>query len=152
MNGEEIKNLTIPESMTSIGNYAFRGCSGLTSITIPNSVTSIGSSAFQSCKSLTSVIIPKSVTSIGYQAFYGCSLTSITIGSGVTSIGQGAFYFNNLTDVYCYAENVPSTDRDEFFSYSFPISSATLHVPAGSIEAYRTTAPWSRFGRIVAIE
>ena len=74
------KNSVIPNdgSVTSIGDYAFGGCSGLTSITIPDSVTSIGYYAFSYCSSLTSVIIPNSVTSIGYRAFYECSdLTTI---------------------------------------------------------------------------
>ena len=84
---------TIPDSVTSIGSYAFCDCSGLTSITIPDSVTSIGSSAFYGCSGLTSITIPDSVTSIGYSAFEGCSgLTSITIPDSVTSIGYSAFY------------------------------------------------------------
>ena len=79
-------------SITSIGNGAFDGCSGLTSITIPSSVTSIGRSAFYECSSLTSVTIPSSVTSIGDYAFYNCSnLTSITIPNTMTNIGEGAF-------------------------------------------------------------
>ena len=61
----EITNLIIPNSVTSIGDYAFSGCAGLTSITIPNSVTSIGDYAFQYCSGLTSITIPNSVTSIG---------------------------------------------------------------------------------------
>ena len=76
------KSSVIPKdgSVTSIGDYAFSGCSGLTSIVIPDSVTSIGSSAFSGCSGLTSVTIPDSVTSIGDWAFDGCSgLTSITI-------------------------------------------------------------------------
>jgi hypothetical protein len=78
--------------VTSIGNYAFFICSGLTSVTIPNSVTSIGQSAFYSCSGLTSVTIPNSVTSIGQSAFRDCSiLTSATIGNSVTSIGESAF-------------------------------------------------------------
>ena len=82
----------IPNSVTSIGEWAFRGCSGLTSVTIPNSVTSIGEGAFFQCSGLTSVTIPNSVTSIGYRAFYGCSgLTSVTIPNSVTSIGEWAF-------------------------------------------------------------
>ena len=103
-------SVTIPESftyngvtysVTSIGNYAFSYCSGLTSVTIPNSVTSIGSSAFSYCSGLTSVTIPNSVTSIESWAFAGCSgLTSITIPNSVTSIGELAFYScSKLTSV-----------------------------------------------------
>ena len=84
--------ITIPNSVTNIGDYAFYNCSSLTSVTIPNSVTSIGSYVFYNCSSLTSVTIPNSVTSIGSGAFYGCSsLTSITIPNSVTSIGNSAF-------------------------------------------------------------
>ena len=71
---------------------AFYWCHDLTSVTIPSSVTSIGESAFYDCRSLTSVTIPSSVTSIGYHAFSKCSgLTSVTIPSSVTSIGYHAF-------------------------------------------------------------
>ena len=79
-------------SNDKLGDYAFYGCSGLTSLTIPSSVTSIGNSAFEGCSGLTSLTIPSSVTSIGDRAFWGCSgLTSLTIPSGVTSIGEGTF-------------------------------------------------------------
>ena len=93
-----------------------------------------------------------SVTSIDDDAFSGCySLTSIEIGSGVTSIGNWAFEdCTGLTDVYCFAADVPVTIYGAFDNV--PTSSATLHVPAASIEAYKTTSPWSEFGTIVAIE
>ena len=78
--------------VTSIGNYAFDGCRGLTSVIIPSCVTSIGHYAFQDCSGLTSITIPSSVTSIGWYAFSGCSgLTSITIPNSVTNIGLRAF-------------------------------------------------------------
>ena len=88
-----LTSVTIGNSVTTIGDGAFHGCSGLTSIDIPNSVTSIGNSAFYGCSGLTSVTIPNSITSIGYRAFYGCtSLTSVTISNSVASIGVQAFW------------------------------------------------------------
>ena len=87
-----LTSLTIPNSVTSIGDNAFSGCTGLTSLTIPNSVTSIGDNAFYNCIGLTSMTIPNSVTSIRNGAFQYCSgLTSITIPNNVTSIGDNAF-------------------------------------------------------------
>ena len=151
MNGEEVKDLVIPNSVTSIGRYAYINCSGLTSVTIPNSVKSIGVNAFDGCSGLTSVTIPNSVTSIGDYAFEGCSaLSSVTIGNSVMSIwGESFANCAELLDVYCYAEKVPSAESDAF-SGSYP-EYATLHVPAASIESYKTTDPWRSFGNIVAL-
>lgn len=90
--GKKVKDIVIPNCVTSIGQYSFDGCSGLTSLEIPNSVTSIGQSAFEGCSGVTSLKIPGSVTSIGQSAFEGCSgLTSLKIPSSVTSIGGEAF-------------------------------------------------------------
>ena len=87
-----LASITIPNSVTSIGVCSFYGCSGLACITIPSSVTSIGGSAFQDCSGLTNITIPSSVTSIGVFAFQNCSsLTNITIPNSVTSIERGAF-------------------------------------------------------------
>ncbi|MBR6198103.1 MAG: leucine-rich repeat domain-containing protein, partial [Bacteroidaceae bacterium] len=87
-----LKEITIPDSVTSIGNGAFDECESLKVITIPDSVTSIGDKAFFNCESLEEIIIPDSVTSIGEWAFCGCeSLREITIPNSVTSIENGAF-------------------------------------------------------------
>ena len=114
LNGEEVKDLEIPNSVTSIGSSAFYGCTGLTSVTIGNSVTSIGNGAFYNCSGLTSVNIGNGVTSIGSSAFSGCSgLTSLIFGSSLTSIGNNAFcecsgltsviFPNSVTDIGCEA-------------------------------------------------
>ena len=97
---DKIKTIVIKDGVTSIGKNAFYK-SGLTSVTIPNSVTTIGEFAFEFCYSLTSIAIPNSVTSIGYSAFFKCSaLTYITIPNSVTSIGNLAFaYCSSLTSI-----------------------------------------------------
>ena len=97
-----LTNITISDSVTSIGEWAFSNCSSLTIVTIGDSVTSIGGSAFYNCSSLTNITISDSVTSIGEWAFYNCSsLTSITIPDSVTSIEYYAFYnCSSLMSVY----------------------------------------------------
>ena len=108
------KNTVIPNTVTSIGNNAFSGCSGLTSIDIPNSVTSIGNSAFNSCSGLTSIDIPNSVTNIGSYAFYGCSgLASVTIPNSVTSIDISAFSnCPSLTSIHVESGNTKFDSRE----------------------------------------
>ena len=85
-------DVVIPDSVTSIGDSAFSGCSGLTSVTIPTGVTSIGEWAFSGCSGLTNVVVPAGVAHIGDYAFSGCrGLTNVEIPVGVTSIGNYAF-------------------------------------------------------------
>ena len=121
------KNTVIPSSVTSIGDDAFYGCSGLTSISIPSSVTSIGGQAFFGCSGLTSISIPSSVTSIGAEAFYSCSgLTSVTCKSSIPLSLRGKYVFSNRAN-------------------------ATLYVPAGSKAAYKAASVWNEFKEIVPI-
>ena len=143
-----INRFSVAGAETSIGSGAFQSCSGLTSVIIPNSVTSIGNSAFNGCSGLTSVTIGNSVTSIGDGTFSDCSgLTTVTIPNSVTSIEDYAFSgCSELADVYCYAENVPSTSSDAFKdSY---VNYATLYVPEASVALYKAAEPWSGFGTI----
>ena len=111
-----LTSVTIPSSVTSIASYVFSGCSGLTSVTIPSSVTSIASYVFDGCSGLTSVTIPSSVTSIASYAFYGCSgLTSVTIPSSVTSIDASAFCnCSNLTAILVEVGNTVYCSTDGF--------------------------------------
>jgi|14_taG_2_1085336.scaffolds.fasta_scaffold57351_2 hypothetical protein len=99
---QNLTSLYVGSNVTSIGSYAFFGCSSLTSITIPDSVTSIGSDAFGDCSSLTSITIPDSVTSIGSSAFFNClSLATINcIATTAPTLGSNAFNNVSATDIH----------------------------------------------------
>ena len=126
--GKTATSYTIPDSVTTIGMYAFDGCSKLTSITIPDSVTTIDNGAFSGCTALTSVTIPDSVTTIGRAAFYGCSsLTSVTIPNSVTTINNYAFSnCSSLTDVY-YNGTKAQKDAISIYSENTYLTDATWH-------------------------
>ena len=139
--------MTIPNSVTSIGDWAFESCSGLTSVTIPNSVTSIGAAAFSHCSGLTSVTIPNSVTSIGYSAFNGCSgLTSIDVASGNThysSIDGVLYNYAQDTLIQCpraktsvTIPNGVTSIGDGAFSYCSGLTSITIPNSVTSIDNY----------------
>ena len=118
----------IKDGVTTIGNFVFQRCTGLTSVTIPNSVTSIGNYAFSDCTGLTSVTIPASVTSIGDEAFGGCTgLTSVTIPSTVKSIAASMFaYCSALTSV-TIPNSVTSIGNYAFLGCT---GLTSLHIPA----------------------
>ena len=135
----------IGNSVKSIGESAFDSCSGLTSVTIGNSVKSIGEGAFRYCSGLTSVTIPNSVTFIGEDAFSDCSgLTSVTIGNSVTSIGEIAFYgCSGLTKLVSLAIEPPVCGYQVFEGVDK--TACRLLVPEESINKYKTADQWKEF-------
>ena len=147
---ESLSSVVIGNGVKSIGYRTFEGCEALSTVAFGSALVSIGEYAFAYCPSITSLTIPENVTAIGDLAFYRCtSLGTVILNEGLTSIGNRVFaYCPDLTDVYCSAEEVPTTGS---YVFDYP-ENATLHVPAIALEAYKTTAPWRYFGTIVAIE
>ena len=147
----ETDQIDIPEGVTSIGKYTFYQCQCITSLKIPATVTSIGSSAFEGCTGLSSLALSDGLESIGGSAFEGCTgLKNLVIPSTVNTITINAFRnCKGITDVYCYAENVPTTDENAFDGTL--TEKSTLHVPSNALEAYKASWPWSDFKEIVAL-
>ena len=142
-----ISNFIFGGSVSRIPAYCCYGLSNLTVVIIPNSVNSIGSYAFSWCSGLTGTLtIPNSVTSIGGAAFYNCSdLISVTIGNSVNTIGSWAFKgCSALTGITSLAEIPPTLGTDVFYGVSHTIP---VHIPCGSMESYQTT--WSFFSNLI---
>ena len=131
-----LTSLTLPSSVTKIGCYALSNCIGLTSLTLPSSVTEIGEGAFLNCRGLTNFTIPSGVTSIGHGAFFCCyGLISLTIPSCVTAIGSRAFNdCSGLTSIYAYMEKLPETGSNLFLGCDE--KKCTVYVPKGTYDDY----------------
>ncbi len=141
-------SISIPNSVTSIEEGTFSFCTGLISITIPNSVTVIGKKAFSECLGLTSVTFPNALATIGSYCFYFCtSLTSVTIPNSVTDIGVGAFYdCTSLSTVNCQITTPLVINVTTFRKVNK--STCALNVPAGTEAAYQAAAVWKDFSLI----
>ena len=163
-----ITRVSLPDGLTTIGDYAFRDLKNLTSIDIPSTVTSLGSRAFEGC-GLTSVDVPASVTTMG-SAFYACQqLASVTLHEGLTTIGNSGFFDckaltsitlpSTLTTLNGYAFSNCSALTEVIALNPTPITiantvfptsrtEATLIVPRGSLSAYEAANIWKEFGTI----
>lgn len=180
MECSSLTSIDFSNNLTYIGKWAFTMCSNLLTVTIPQSVRCIDQIAFYWCDRLTKVVINSNeVVARENEQFYtlrscfgpqvkefvfgedvrkiawiACSesekLTTVTISSHLACIEDSAFHkCTSIADVYCYAEQVPEMGKDVFVDSNY--KNATLHVPAASIEAYRSAEQWKDFGNIVAL-
>ncbi|MDE7166914.1 MAG: leucine-rich repeat domain-containing protein [Bacteroidaceae bacterium] len=155
-----LSSVIVSNSAITIDRYMFAPylvsiTIGLDSLSVPDSMTKIEQSAFTGFRLLDNVSLNGSVINIGSCAFSHCdALKTITFGNSVTEIdGESPFLScRNLKDVYCLADTAPVADGRLFSGMEVKISSLTLHVPSASLQAYKTTYPWSDFGQIVAID
>ena len=138
---------TIPNSVTSIGDYAFYYCSSITSITIPTSVTSIGEWSFSGCSGITSISIPDFVTNIGYYTFAYCyDLAYVSIGKSVNTIEEGAFAdCTKIQEIHSKATVPPVVEIHAFDEVSRAIP---VYVPQSVITHYKSAEVWSEFNLI----
>ena len=144
------KNTVIPNTVTAIGNNAFKGISGLTSITIPNSVETIGNNAFATCFDLTGdLVIPNSVTYIGESAFFQCEGLNgkLVLGESVSYIGDWAFRKCSHISEVMSLSTTPATLGNELGGMVFAeFGTQTLIVPCGCIEAYQNSDWYDPYG------
>ncbi len=143
-----LPTVVLPENLDSLGS-AFFGCSGLTAIEVPSKVK-ILKNTFYGCKSLTDVKLHTGLTTIGMTAFSGCSsLKKIDVPSSVTNIGVMAFYnCTAITEFICRNTVPPTCGLDVFEDFA---ANATLQVPEESISAYKEAAEWKTFKTITKI-
>jgi YD repeat-containing protein len=177
---ESLTSVVLPDSVVSAGTNAFEGCTGLTAVTLSTGLTEIANNMFSSCGTLQSVSLPDSITKIGGGSFEGCSaMTTVVFGSGITEIGDYAFqncsYLRGIDipetitkfGAYCFRfdttlpvygitirnASVPQVGNQAFAS----TDDAPIYVPAGSVEAYKTSTTlnyyWATYAnRIQAIQ
>ena len=145
---ETVKLWSTVYSVDAIADEAFFS-SGITSISMPNTVTKIGNDAFSSCSGLTDITIPDCIVSIGDRAFYNCrGITGIVIPENVSSIGIAAFFqCKKLSTVTVNSKTPPTAKSNAFLDVK-----ATLYVPYGTKDLYEAAVGWNVFTDIVEME
>lgn len=150
VDGQLLQQLVVPRQVTTIGNYAFRGCEDLASVMADGSLETIGTNAFYGCPALRQVALGDSLKSIGEKAFSMCTeLQSLTMGRQTEYIAPRAFAAClKLDDITCKALTPPLVDGKAAFS-STVFKKATVTVPAAAIGDYTTSAVWDQFKNFV---
>lgn len=144
-----LTSVTLPETVKKIGSHALRN-TGITSMLIPNSVDTIGGFAFYGCTALTSVELGNGVKFIDMYTFNDCSnLQTVKIGTGMIKMNYVFVDCPLLADVTCLAVTPPQLIGT--FGGTTPIATATLSVPSGSVSAYQGASTWKNFGTIQAV-
>ncbi len=145
-----LAEVTLPEGLASLGYMAFYDCMSLAGIELPDTLTSIGNSCFGGCSLLAEIEIPEGITAIGSNTFHTCqSLEKVILPSTIESIGDSAFFYcTSLNELIVRAITPPVANNGSLYNYD----SATLYVPAGSVEAYRSANNWGLFTNITAIQ
>ena len=140
---ESLEEVTLPEGLTYLGNYAFFGAAKLKSITLPSTLTTIGLAAFDECAGLTDITIPSNVKTIKEGAFGGTGLTSVTIPDKVETLGQGVFKScTQLTSI-----NIPKSVKSmgaEMFGYCDALTCITFE-PGSNLTYVATNGSWGLF-------
>ena len=131
------KDVVLPSATTEIPSY----CVGYYAFSNPDTNTGLP---------IESITFSDAVTGIDYGAFYGCGkLTNIILPQSLKSLGMYTFNNTGLIDIYCYAEEIPSTSIGTF--NNIDLSEVTLHVRESDIPLYKAIDPWNKFGSIVAL-
>lgn len=143
--------VSLPNTLTYIGEQAFSGCKSLKEITIPDNVTEIAKSAFNGCYNLATVMIGDGVTTIGNTAFQDCGVETIVLGKSVSSIGDNAFnnrssrddYYKNLKSITCKGETPASLGKTPFPVDGWETYNYKIYVPSDAVQTYKSA--WSAY-------
>jgi hypothetical protein len=153
-NCEALESATLGRNLKTVGYRAFNGCTSLKEISIPDYVTTFADlygvgQQFYGCKNLAKVTLGKRITNMGSEAFASCTnIQQIIINDGCSNIASKCFNgCNAIQTITNYCVELPKTASDAFSSYT-----AALYVPEASLNLYKTTEPWSKFGTIGTIE
>lgn len=139
-----LTSVTIPNSITSIKSFAFYGCSAIVNLTIPTSVREIGMGAFEGCSSLAQMVLPQGLPAIEDETFFGCSsLQGVVIPASITAIGEEAFSrCTSLISIYCFPATAPECEMNAFTKVDR--TWCTLYISKGA-KGYLENPAWSEF-------